>query len=225
MKMILSNVESPLGAMLLTTDEQCRVRALEFAERRPRLHRNLREQYREYQLTEGLAPTAVVNALQQYFVGELEALDSIEVATAGTELQERAWAALRRIPAGQTTTYGALGKSVGINDWRAAVDMGAAVGANPVAIIVPCHRVLGVNGDLKGYAWGLHRKRWLLEHEASIKACSTTPQTAPLFRCQRAGAADPLTDADSTDAEFKRKKRSACGRSPVNTEISSRLTT
>ena len=168
MKMILSDVKSLLGAILLATDEQCRVRALEFAERRSRLHRNLREQYGAYQLTEGPAPIAVANALQRYFAGELEALDSMEMATAGTELQERAWAALRRIPAGQTTTYGALGKSVGINDWHAAVDMGAAVGANPIAIIVPCHRVLGVNGDLKGYAWGLHRKRWLLEHEAAI---------------------------------------------------------
>ena len=129
----------------------------------------LREQYGHYELTEGPAPSAVVNALQRYFAGELEALDGVEVATAGTDLQERAWAALRRIPARQTTTYGALGKSVGINDWRAAVDMGAAVGANPIAVIAPCHRVLGVSGDLKGYAWGLHRKRWLLEHETASK--------------------------------------------------------
>jgi methylated-DNA-[protein]-cysteine S-methyltransferase len=181
MKMILSNVESPLGTMPLATDEQHRVRALEFAERRSRLHRNLREQYGAHDLIEGPAPAVVADALQRYFAGELRALDSIEVATAGTELQERAWAALRHIPAGQTTTYGALGKSVGINDWRAAVDMGAAVGANPIAIIVPCHRVLGVNGDLKGYAWGPHRKRWLLEHEASIDARPADPQTGLQF--------------------------------------------
>jgi methylated-DNA-[protein]-cysteine S-methyltransferase len=181
MKMILSDVKSPLGAMLLATDEQRRVRALEFAERRSRLDRNLREQYGEYQLTEGPAPTAVASALQQYFAGELGALDRVEVATAGTEQQERAWAAVRRVLARQTTTYGALGKSLGLSDWRAAVDMGTAVGANPIAIIVPCHRVLGANGDLKGYAWGLYRKRWLLEHETAIKAGRVTPQTASLF--------------------------------------------
>jgi methylated-DNA-[protein]-cysteine S-methyltransferase len=181
MKMILSHLKSPLGAMLLATDERRRVRALEFAKRRWRLHRNLREQYGACELTEGPAPTEVANPLQRYFAGELEALDSVEVATAGTVQQERAWAALRRIPAGQTTTYEALGKSVGINGWRAAVDMGAAVGANPIAIVVPCHRVLGVNGDLKGYAWGLHRKRWLLEHERSIEAQPAMPQTAQLF--------------------------------------------
>ena len=181
MKMILSNLKSPLGAMLLATDERHRVRALEFAERRARLHRNLREQYGAYELVEGLAPSVVANALQQYFAGELQALDSIEVATLGTELQEKAWSALRRIPAGQTTTYGALGRSVGINDWRAAVDMGAALSANPIAIIVPCHRVLGTSGDLKGYAWGLPRKRWLLEHEASVDARRGASQAELVF--------------------------------------------
>lgn len=181
MKMILSDLASPLGAMLLATDEQGRVRALELAERRSRLHRNLREQYGTYELTDGPAPTGVANALQRYFAGELEALDGVDVATAGTEQQEKAWAALRRVPARQTTSYGALGKSIGISDWRAAVDMGAAVGANPIAIVVPCHRVLGANGDLKGYAWGLHRKRWLLEHESSIEARPAVPQTALLF--------------------------------------------
>ena len=181
MKIVLSSLESPLGAMLLATDEQHRVRALEFAERRSRLHRTLREQYGACELTDGPAPATVVAALQRYFAGELESLDIVEVATAGTDLQQRAWAALRRIPAGQTTTYGKLGTSAGITDWRAAMDSGAAVGANPIAIIVPCHRVLGTNGDLKGFAWGLHRKRWLLEHELAIEVLPAVPQTAPLF--------------------------------------------
>jgi methylated-DNA-[protein]-cysteine S-methyltransferase len=70
---------------------------------------------------------------------------------------------------------------MGIDDWRAAVDAGAALAANPIAIIVPCHRVVGAGGDLKGYAWGLHRKRWLLEHEGAIAARADTPQEASLF--------------------------------------------
>lgn len=181
MKMIWSELQSPLGAMLLVIDAQSRVRALEFAERRSRLHRNLRSQHGAYELAEGPAPHAVADALQRYFAGDLDALERIQVATAGTDQQERAWAALRRVRAGQTTTYGAVGKSMGIDDWRAAVDAGAAVGANPIAIIVPCHRVLGTNGDLKGYAWGLHRKRWLLEHETATEVRSAAPQTASLF--------------------------------------------
>jgi len=181
MKMILSNLDSPLGGMLLVIDEQGRVRALEFAERRSRLHRNLREQYRTYELIEGTPPVAVRDAIARYFAGEVDALDDIEVATRGTEQQERAWAGLRRIPGGQTTTYGALGKSMGIDDWRAAVDAGAAVAANPIAIILPCHRVLATSGELKGYAWGLHRKRWLLEHEGVVAVRSAAPQEASLF--------------------------------------------
>jgi methylated-DNA-[protein]-cysteine S-methyltransferase len=179
MKMILSKLASPLGDMLLVTDEHGRVRALEFAERRARLHRNLREQYGAYELADGLAPTDVADALRRYFMGEREALDAIEVATAGTAQQESAWAALRHIPAGQIATYAAIGKAMGTTDWRAAVDAGAAVGANPIAIIVPCHRVLGAGGDLKGYAWGLHRKRWLLEHEKAVEA--RPAETAALF--------------------------------------------
>lgn len=181
MTMIWSELKSPLGAMLLVTDEQGRLRALEFAERRSRLHRSLRPQRGACELAQGPAPHAVADALQRYFEGELDALERIEVATAGTDQQERAWAALRRVRAGQTTTYGALGKSMGIDDWRAAVEAGTAVGANPIAIIVPCHRVLATNGDLKGYAWGLHRKRWLLEHETAIEVRSAAPQTASLF--------------------------------------------
>lgn len=181
MKMILSDLTSPLGAMLLATDVHGHVRALEFAERRSRLTRNLREQYGTHELIAGPAPTPVVESLQRYFAGHLDALDNIEVATAGTEQQEKAWAALRRIPAGQTTSYGAVGKSMGINDWRSAMDAGSAVGANPIAIVVPCHRVLGTGGDLKGYAWGLHRKRWLLEHEMAIESRPAARQTATLF--------------------------------------------
>jgi len=88
--------------------------------------------------------------------------------------------ALRGIPAGTTTSYGKLAKSLGFDDPRAAIDIGAANGANPIAIIVPCHRVIASNGDLKGYAWGLHRKRWLLEHEKAIASRKEAPQTAML---------------------------------------------
>ena len=170
--------------LFLVTDDQGRVRALEFAERRSRLHRNLRSQYGACELAEGPAPHAVADALRRYFAGELDALDGIVVATAGSDQQERAWAALRRVRAGQTTTYGAIGKCMGIDDWRASVEGGAAVGANPLALIVPCHRVLGTNGDLKGYAWG-PSEALVLEHEAAIEVRPAAPQTAALFWRQR----------------------------------------
>ena len=181
MKMTLSEWESPLGRMLLASDGLGRVRALEFAERASRLHRNLGEHRGTYAWSAGPTPSAIAHALGAYFAGDLSALDQVEVATAGSALQERAWAALRRLPVGHTTSYGALGKMLGLTDWRAAIDIGAAVGANPIALVVPCHRVVGAQGELKGYAWGLHRKRWLLEHERAIQPQVAAAETAPLF--------------------------------------------
>jgi len=178
MKMFLSQLDSPLGAMLLVTDAQQLVRALDFTDHKARLHRGLREHYGEVELTEASVPAEIADALARYFAGELEALNGLRTATAGSELQRRVWAALRRIPAGTTTSYGKLARELGFDDPRAAIDMGAANGANPIAIIVPCHRVIASNGDLKGYAWGLHRKRWLLEHEKAMVTKDQAPEPA-----------------------------------------------
>ncbi|MGX0619566.1 methylated-DNA-[protein]-cysteine S-methyltransferase [Cupriavidus metallidurans] len=177
MKMFLSQLDSPLGAMLLVTDARRVVRALDFADHKSRLYRGLREHYGEVELTEIPAPAEIADALARYFHGELEALKVLRTATSGSELQRRVWAALRRIPVGTTTTYGKLAKTLGFDDPRAAVEIGAANGANPIAIVVPCHRVIASNGDLKGYAWGLHRKRWLLEHENAMVAKKMQPET------------------------------------------------
>ncbi len=182
MKLFLSSLDSPLGAVLLVTDPQQAVRALDFADHKARLHRGLREHYGEVELIDAPAPAEMVDALRRYFNGELEALNGLHTATAGSEWPRRVWAALRRIPAGTTTTYGKLAKELGFDDPRAAIDIGAANVANPIAIIVPCHRVIAGNGDLKGYAWGLQRKRWLLEHEKAMatKGKEPEPQTAML---------------------------------------------
>ncbi len=74
----------------------------------------------------------------------------------------------------------ARAKELGIADPRAPIAIGAANAANPIAIVVPCHRVIASNGELKGYAWGLHRKRWLLEHEGAIRPASAKMQTRTL---------------------------------------------
>lgn len=177
MKLNLSHIHSPLGEMLLVIDDQQQVRALDFVDHQAHLHRGLGEHYGHYELTDVPAPAAIVNALERYFGGDLAALDDLTTATAGTGLQRRVWEALRRIPAGATTSYGKLARDLGFDDPRSAIDIGAANGANPIAIIVPCHRVIASNGDLKGYAWGLHRKRWLLEHEQAIPAEAAVPQT------------------------------------------------
>jgi methylated-DNA-[protein]-cysteine S-methyltransferase len=180
MQLFSSRLESPLGDMLLVIDAQQNIRALDFADHKTRLYRGLREHYVNAELIDTPAPAEMAHAIARYFAGEFIALDSLPTAAAGTDLQRRVWDALREIPAGTTITYGKLAKQLGFDDPRAAIDIGAANGANPIAIVVPCHRVIASNGDLKGYAWGLHRKRWLLEHEHAMPPRSGDPQTPTL---------------------------------------------
>ena len=180
MRLYLSKLASPLGEMLLVTDVSEHVRALDFGDRPARLQRLLREHYGTCQLNPAPAPARIAAALSHYFDGDLAALEIIPVATSGSDLQRQVWHALREIPAGRTTSYGELARKLGLQDPRAAIDIGAANGANPVALIVPCHRVIASSGDLKGYAWGLHRKRWLLEHEGVLARPTEAMQTARL---------------------------------------------
>jgi len=101
--------------------------------------------------------------LAAYFAGDLQALRAVEIDLGGTPFQQRVWTALRRLPPGQTASYGELARAIGHATAVRAV--GAANGANPVGIVVPCHRVIGADGSLTGYGGGIERKRWLLRHE------------------------------------------------------------
>jgi methylated-DNA-[protein]-cysteine S-methyltransferase len=111
--------------------------------------------------TSDLGP--ITAALEAYFAGDAAALDGIPVSLRGGPFQLRVWAALRAIPPGQPTTYRDLARQMGGASLARAVGMANA--ANPIAPIVPCHRLVGSDGRLTGYYWGLDRKRWLLDHE------------------------------------------------------------
>lgn len=100
--------------------------------------------------------------LDRYFAGQEPELESLPLSVWGTEFQQRVWAELAKIPYGQTTTYKALADKL---NCKSAQAVGGAVGKNPLSILVPCHRVLGADGSLTGYAGGLDKKIWLLEHE------------------------------------------------------------
>ncbi|HEX7864591.1 MAG TPA: methylated-DNA--[protein]-cysteine S-methyltransferase [Variovorax sp.] len=175
MKLQLSRLDSPLGELLLVTDATGAIHALDFADHRTRLHRLLRQLHDdEVELAEGTAPQTVADAIGRYFEGDLATIEALPVAALGDALQQKVWAALRRIPAGRTTSYGELARQLGFSDPRAAIEVGAANGSNPVSIVVPCHRVIGKNGDLKGYAGGVFRKRRLLQHEGALPAVDAT---------------------------------------------------
>jgi methylated-DNA-[protein]-cysteine S-methyltransferase len=109
----------------------------------------------------------VVEQLDAYFAGELLDFD-VPMEMHGTEFQRRVWTALCDIPYGETISYGELARWVG--NPKASRAVGLANGRNPVAIIVPCHRVIGADGSLTGYGGGLDRKVWLLEHETAHRA-------------------------------------------------------
>jgi methylated-DNA-[protein]-cysteine S-methyltransferase len=112
-------------------------------------------------------PAGVIAPLRRFFAGAVDALAAVPVRLHGTEFQRRAWQALRRIPAGTTWSYRQLAEKLG--DPRATRAVGAANGQNPVPVVVPCHRVIGSDGRLTGFGGGLHRKRWLLEHEGALQ--------------------------------------------------------
>jgi methylated-DNA-[protein]-cysteine S-methyltransferase len=163
----IDRIESPIGVMIAVHDPDGRMRALEFADHEPRMRELLRLHYgtegQDFVLQNRRVPDAIRQALTQYFAGELEAIDRIPVVTSGTAFQDDVWVALRGIRVGTTLSYGALAQRVGRPKSVRAV--GHANGANPISIVIPCHRVIGADGSLTGYGGGLDRKRWLLAHE------------------------------------------------------------
>ena len=164
MTLTFSRYASPVGEILLVTEGDI-LRALDFADYEARMRTLLARHYGAVTLIDGDAPPAVTAALDAYFGGDSAALDALPVATGGSDFQRLVWAALREIPAGTTTGYGALAASLGKPGAARAV--GLANGANPIGIVVPCHRVIGADGSLTGYAGGVERKRWLLQHEGA----------------------------------------------------------
>jgi methylated-DNA-[protein]-cysteine S-methyltransferase len=165
-RLLLDRLSTPIGEALLVTDEDGRLRALDWDDRDAPLRHQLRRHYgARVPLTDGRAPQRIRAALDAYFAGDLAQLDEIECRTAGTPFQRAVWAALRTIPVGQTLSYGALAAKLKAPKAMRAV--GLANGANPISVVVPCHRVIGADGSLTGYGGGLPRKRWLLAHEGA----------------------------------------------------------
>jgi methylated-DNA-[protein]-cysteine S-methyltransferase len=159
----LERVPTPIGIMLVVTDAEGRLRALDWVDYEARMRDLLRKQVGEVTLVERVETSGARLSLERYMAGDLRALDALEVTHGGTEFQRRVWTALRGIPVGETISYGELAKRLDMP--TAARAVGLANGQNAIGIVVPCHRVIGANSKLTGYAGGLERKRWLLDHE------------------------------------------------------------
>jgi O-6-methylguanine DNA methyltransferase len=160
-----SAVETPLGSIVVAARGRaaCAAAFGEGAEAvRPVLERRLGP----VALSRGGEADAIAARVGRYFAGDAAALDDVAVDAGGTAFQRAVWDALRAIPPGEVRSYAALAE--GLGSPGAARAVGAACGRNPVALVVPCHRVVGAEGALTGYAWGVERKRWLLEHERAV---------------------------------------------------------
>lgn len=161
----LDRLATPIGTALLVTDERGFLRAFNWTDYEPAMMSWIARHYPKAKLVEGRASPAVRTAFEAYFQGAAHALENVPWKASGTAFQLKVWEALCTIPAGETLSYARLAEKIGRPTAVRAV--GLANGANPVAVVVPCHRVIGTNGSLTGYGGGLPRKRWLLGHEGA----------------------------------------------------------
>jgi methylated-DNA-[protein]-cysteine S-methyltransferase len=162
-RLTLDRLATPIGTALLVTDEAGVLRAFNWTDYEAAMRAWLARRYPAAPLAEGRSPARP--AFEAYFAGDLAAVDGIEWYGEGTAFQRKVWETLCGIPAGQTITYAELARRIGRPTAVRAV--GLANGSNPVAVVAPCHRVIGSDGTLTGYGGGLHRKRWLLAHEGA----------------------------------------------------------
>jgi O-6-methylguanine DNA methyltransferase len=176
MKLVRRTFDTPVGPMLaLATDAA--LCALEFWKpgRMTRLSARLRRWFAPFEIADGdnriIAETG--EWLDRYFSGHAPADPPLELR--GAPFEVRVWAALRLIPPGRTVSYAEIARQIGAPGASRAVGM--ANGANPIALIVPCHRVIGSNGTLTGYGGGLDRKAWLLDHERGAASGSMFPES------------------------------------------------
>jgi methylated-DNA-[protein]-cysteine S-methyltransferase len=164
-RLILQRLRTPIGEALVLVDEQGVLRALDWEDHEARMRRLVLRHYGALPIVEGSAPRPVTAAISAYFAGELDAIRSLAWRTGGTAFQRAVWRGLCEIPVGTTLSYKALAEKIGAPAAVRAV--GLANGANPVGVVVPCHRVIGAAGALTGYGGGLERKAWLLSHEGA----------------------------------------------------------
>jgi methylated-DNA-[protein]-cysteine S-methyltransferase len=166
--LLMDRIDTPLGELFIVADHDGNLRSTAWADYETHLRPSLELHYGKNGFT--IEPSrnlsGLAEAIARYFAGDLAAIDTLPVQTAGTPFQRDVWRALRKIPCGTTISYATLARRIGRPNAVRAV--GLANGSNPVGIVVPCHRVIGSDGSLTGYGGGIERKRWLLRHEHAL---------------------------------------------------------
>ncbi|MGC8555363.1 MAG: methylated-DNA--[protein]-cysteine S-methyltransferase [Candidatus Acidulodesulfobacterium sp.] len=159
------HIATPIGEMIAVVDSEKRLRALDWTDCETRMYQLFRLQYIrcDVKLIAGKIPIEIKQKLNAYWQGDIESIDYIPVKTCGTCFQQEAWSVLRTIPAGKTISYKIQAAKIGKPSAIRAVAL--ADKFNPILIVIPCHRIIGSDGSICGYAGGLKRKQWLLKHE------------------------------------------------------------
>ncbi len=158
-------IETPIGSMDLIARDGVLL-LLEFSDATDRVAREMKARFGTITLERHDNPFGLSDIVRRYFAGELHVIDDLQTDAGGTEFEQQVWAELRRIPCGQTVSYGSIARKLG--DLQLSRAVGTANGKNPIAIVVPCHRVIGADGSMTGYGGGLRRKEWLLRHEGAL---------------------------------------------------------
>jgi methylated-DNA-[protein]-cysteine S-methyltransferase len=164
MKIVVTKMDTPVGTLQLA-ERDGKLVALKLASFDRPFERAMKR-FPDAEIVEGDGTSEASTKLRRYFDGDIGALDEIDVDPGGTPFQAAVWEALRKIPAGKTLAYSEVAAMAGAE--HAVRAAGTAVGSNPVGIVIPCHRVIHLNGDISGYGGGDEMKRWLLQHEGVI---------------------------------------------------------
>jgi methylated-DNA-[protein]-cysteine S-methyltransferase len=170
MKLLTDSLQTPIGEVqIVALDEKLVL--VDFADNTVRIQSILEKRFGTFTL-QSSPPSQFRAPLEAYFAGELEVIHTLPVDSGGTEFQQTVWNALLEIPVGATWSYGQVAAYIG--NPAAVRAVGATNGLNPISLVLPCHRVIGSSGALTGYAGGLGRKKWLLEHELKFAASGQT---------------------------------------------------
>ena len=154
---------TPLGDIFLAFDGQGALLSLDWSQKGRDDYYSLKRYYGDDQQRQGDLPASLADPLKAYFEGQIDAIETMPVHLPGTDFQRSVWKALREIPAGTTCSYKDIACKIG--NPKAMRAVGMANNSNPIAVVVPCHRVIGADGKMVGYGSGVPRKTWLLRHE------------------------------------------------------------
>ncbi len=162
---LTDHISTPIGEMVLVARDGVLL-FLEFDDAKDRVEREMTVRFGQAELQPASNPFGLSDIMRDYFAGHISVIDTLLTDGGGSAFEQQVWTELRKIPAGTTQSYGEIARKLGdINLSRA---VGTANGRNPIAIVVPCHRVIGADGSMTGYGGGLARKEWLLRHEGAL---------------------------------------------------------